>query len=146
MTTTFHHLGIVVKDANEVGKLYSEMLGLEFWNKGAIEDKENGVLLLSLPTGETFIELVQPLRPDNRFGRFLKEKGEGLFHLCFYSDDFDKEVQHWKEKGYVVEEEMAHSFKDNPFRLVWLSPKSTHGVWIELADIAAQSDHVKTIK
>jgi methylmalonyl-CoA/ethylmalonyl-CoA epimerase len=143
MTTTFHHLGIVVNNVEEVGKLYSEMLGLEYWKQGTLEDTENGVRLLSLPSGDTFIELVQPIRSDNRFARALKEKGEGLFHLCFFSDDFDKEVNTWKEKGYIIEEEIANSFKGHPFRLAWISPKSTHGVWIELSDISALPDHGK---
>ena len=79
MAVKFDHLGIVVKDINEAARLYGEMLGLKPWDKGIVEDAENGVLLLSLPTGNIFLELIQPTRPDNRFARHLKERGEGLF-------------------------------------------------------------------
>ena len=141
MALNFHHLGIVVRDIESAGKLYGDMLGLKLWKHGISEDKNNGVLLLSLLVGNTFIELLQPTRPDNRYAKHLGEKGEGLFHLCFNSDDFDNEVNAWKEKGYIVEEEMAGAFEGPPFRLAWISPESTTGVWIELADNAGRSDH-----
>ena len=141
MAITFHHLGIVVRDIHAAGKLYSDMLGLKLWEQGVAEDKNNGVLLLSLLVGDTFIELVQPTQPDNRFARHLEEKGEGLFHLCFNSDDFDSEVNAWKEKGCVVEEERAGAFEGPGFRLAWIAPESTTGVWIELADNAGHCDH-----
>ena len=137
MSVRFDHLGIVVKDIDEAASLYSKMLGLTPWDKGVVEDSENGVRLLSLPVGNTIIELIQPISSDNRFAIFLKERGEGLFHLCFFAEDFDKEVRALKEKGFTVEEEVAHISPEHQFRLAWLSPESTSGVWIELADMAA---------
>jgi methylmalonyl-CoA/ethylmalonyl-CoA epimerase len=143
MTVQFDHLGIVVKDINEAARLYGEMLGLKPWDKGVVEDAENGVLLLSLPTGNTFIELIQPTRPDNRFARHLKERGEGLFHLCFFTEEYDKEVGAWREKGYSVEEETANSFPGHPFRLAWVPPESAKGVWVELSDAAALPEEMR---
>lgn len=130
----YHHLGIVVRDINAAAKLYRDLLGFQTWEHGVAEDKVNGVLLLSLMCDNTFIELVQPTRDDNRFARHLKERGEGLFHLCFNADDFDAELKGWKEKGAVIEEELAHSFDGPPFRLAWIAPESTTGVWIEMCD------------
>lgn len=142
MSIRFDHLGIVVKDIDEAASLYNKMLGLTPWDKGIVEDAENGVRLLSLPAGDTFIELIQPISPDNRFARFLRERGGGLFHLCFFTDDFDKEVGALKEKGFTVEEEVAHISPEHPFRLAWLSPKSTLGVWVELVDMSALPENL----
>lgn len=96
--------------------------------------------------GKTFIELIQPTRSDNRFARFLEERGGGLFHLCFFTEEFDKETELWKRKGYSVEIEIANSFPSHPFRLAWLSPESTGGVWIELSDAAAIPEHIRNPK
>ena len=137
MSKRLDHVGIVVKDINEAASLYGRLLGLTPWDKGVVEDRENGVLLLSLPAGDIFVELIQPTSPDNRFARFLKERGGGLFHLCFFVEDYDKEVSALREKGVPVEEEMAMSAPEHPFRLAWLSPESTQGPWIELVDMAA---------
>ena len=142
MSVTFHHLGIVVKDLDSAAERYSDILGLAAWDKQVVEDPENGVRILSLPTGSTFIELIQPVRSDNRFARFLEERGEGLFHLCFFTKEFDREIESWEKKGYSAEIETANIFPDHPFRLAWLSPESTSGVWIELSDSAAIPEHI----
>lgn len=146
MPMTFHHLGIVVRDLDKAAELFSDILGLGAWDKRVAEDSENGVRLLSVPTGNTFIELIQPIRSDNRFARFLKERGEGLFHLCFFTEEFDKEIELWKKKGYSAEIETANSFPGHPFRLAWLSPESANGVWIELSDAAAIPEHIRNNK
>jgi methylmalonyl-CoA/ethylmalonyl-CoA epimerase len=143
MPLTFHHLGIVVKDLDTAAKRYGDILGLAACNKQIVEDSKNGVRILSLPTGNTFIELIQPVHSDNRFAKFLEERGEGLFHLCFFTEEFDKEIEVWKEKGYKAEIETANIFPDHPFRLAWLSPESTSGVWIELSDAAALPQHIR---
>ena len=116
MSITFHHLGIVVKDLDIAAKRYSDILGLAEWDKKIVEDSENGVRILSLPTGNTFIELIQPIRSDNRFARFLEERGEGLFHLCFFTEEFDKDIEHLvleKTEGVpFFIEELINSFRD----------------------------------
>ena len=143
MSRRLDHLGIVVKDIDEAASLYGKMLGLTPGGRGVMDDTENGVRLLSLPTGDTFIELIQPTSSENRFARFLKERGGGLFHLCIFVEDFDNEIKALKEKGFKLEEEMAHSFPGKPFRLAWLSPESTQGPWIELVDMAAVPENLR---
>jgi methylmalonyl-CoA epimerase len=134
---------MVVQDLEKASALYRDMLGLKPWGKGIVEDEENGVRILSMPSGGTFVELMQPTREDNRMGRFLKERGEGLFHLCYFSDDFDNDVKAIKEKGFEVEEEVAHLSPEHPFRLAWIPPTSTTGLWIEIADKAAIPDDLQ---
>ena len=96
MSKNIDHVGVVVKDVDEAASLYHKMLGLEPWGMGVKEDKENGVRLLSLPIGDTFIELIQPTSSENRFARFLKERGGGLFHLCIFVEDFDNEINNFR--------------------------------------------------
>ena len=133
MTKKLDHIGIVVKDLNEAVSLYGKILGLTSWKQGVIDDSKNGVRLLSLPIGDTFIELLQPTKPGNRYSRFLAEKGGGLFHLCVFVDNYDQEVRNLKEKGVALEEEMSHA----NFRLAWVPPESPSGVWVELVDMLA---------
>ena len=137
MTHKLDHVGIVVKDAEESASLYRKKLGLTPWKMGVVEDVKNGVRLLSLPIGDTFIELVQPTLPGNRFARFLRERGGGLFHLCIFTDDFDKEVRELKAKGVKLEEEMANISPEHPFRLAWIPPETSQEPWIELVDMRA---------
>ena len=141
MSKKLDHIGIVVKDIDEAANFYTGILGLPSWNLGIVEDSINGVRMLSILTGEIFLELIQPTS-KNRFAEFLEEQGGGLFHLCFFVDEFDKEVRALKEKGFIVEEEVANISPEHPFRLAWLSPKSAQGVWIELVDMLAVPDEL----
>jgi methylmalonyl-CoA epimerase len=137
MPVKLDHVGIVVKDINEAASLYEKMLGLTPWKRGVTEDSEEGVKLLSLPIGDTFVELIQPTNPQNRFAKFLKERGEGLFHLSFLSEDYETEVAGLKKKGYTVEEQVVNAFPGSSFRQIWLRPEDTLGVWIELVEMNA---------
>jgi methylmalonyl-CoA/ethylmalonyl-CoA epimerase len=42
-----------------------------------------------LPVGETYIELLESAAPDSGVSQWLREKGAGLFHICFEVEDID---------------------------------------------------------
>ena len=48
MPDKLDHVGFVVKDIDEVANLYKDILGINPWDRGVIEDKEHGVKLLLL--------------------------------------------------------------------------------------------------
>lgn len=114
------------------------MLGLTPWDKGIVRNPEHGLQVVLLPIGDSFIELIEPIGPESRFSRFLKERGEGLFHLSIFTEDFDAEVKSFKAKGFPVQEEEAKNlFPGYTVRLAWLPPEATRGHWIELVDAAS---------
>lgn len=132
------HVGVVVKNLDEALKLYGDILRLSPWDLGTIILKDLGVKLALLPIGDNFIELLEPISTKGRFARYLREKGEGLFHLSIFTEDFDAEVKALKEKGYKLEEEVTTQlFSGFNVRLAWLSPEETTGLWIELVDLAS---------
>jgi hypothetical protein len=45
------------------------------------------VRLTYLDCGNAFLQLVEPLGPDQELSRWLAENGEGLHHICFGVDD-----------------------------------------------------------
>ena len=139
MLSSLDHVGIVVKNIEEALDLYGKMLGLTPWNRGILENKKTGQrMVITRPRGGTFLEFIQPpTRVESRHSKYLKEHGEGLFHLCFFSDDFDADIKGLKAKGFPLEEETVAIFPGVQFRIAWLPPQSTKGVWIEIADKAA---------
>src|SRR6185437_4063229 len=42
-----------------------------------------------LPVGESYIELLESASPDSGVSQWIREKGAGLFHICFEVDDID---------------------------------------------------------
>src|SRR6185503_20075799 len=76
-----HHVGIVVNRLADAYRFYRDTLGLPLLKEATIVDQSVRAALLA--AGETEIELLEPLAPDNGVGRFLSKRGEGLHHLCF---------------------------------------------------------------
>jgi methylmalonyl-CoA/ethylmalonyl-CoA epimerase len=132
------HVGIMVKNVEEATKSYEDMLNLSPSSLGTVTLSGMGIKIVLLPIGDTFIELVEPIKKEGRFFNHLKERGEGLFHICIFADNFDSEVEKLKNKGYKVEEEATPElFPGFTVRLAWLSPKETKGHWIEIADLSS---------
>jgi len=78
---------------------------------------------------------MEPTNSSNRQGKFLKERGEGVFHINIFTDDFDGDVKTLRKKGFTVEvEEAKDLFPGYTLRMAWLRPADARGVWIEFAD------------
>ena len=90
MLKKVHHVGIVVKSADAALKFYRDALGLKVTDDRVIEDQ--GVRGVLLAIGNSEIELLEPTREDTGVARFLAQRGEGMHHICFESDDVGKEL------------------------------------------------------
>ena len=135
MSYRLDHVGIVVNNIEEAAKLYANKLGLTPWEGGITTVPETGVKMTLLPREGIFIELLEPIDSESRFAKFLSEKGEGLFNLSVFTEDFDAEVSALKKKGVAVQEEEIKSvFPGHTVRLAWVPPEATRGVWFQLID------------
>ena len=129
-----HHVGHIVKNFEEGLKLYKNKFGLTP-EGDIIELTSFGSRIIFFPFGDTIIELIEPAAPPDPAGRCLKERGEGLFHLSFLADDYDKEVKELREKGFTVEEYTLDGvFPGYTPRIAFLAPEETQGIWIEIMD------------
>ena len=101
------HVTLVVKDLDKAVKDYEKILHLTPERGRSSELEEIKLAMLPVKDGAR-IELIEP-KPNctNRIGKFLKERGEGVFGLSVFMDDFDAEVKALKEKGVKVEEKSS---------------------------------------
>lgn len=122
------HVAIAVKNLDDALAFYRDALGLEV--TGRREMPAEGVEIAFLPTDDTEIELISPLDPENSIGRFLEKRGEGIHHLCVGVEDIEAAVAQLKDEGArVLSEIKSHA---DGTRYVFIHPKSTHGVLMEL--------------
>jgi len=136
MIKKVHHVGVVVKSADEALKFYRDALGLEVTADRVIEDQ--GVRGVLLKIGNSEIELLEPTRNDTGVAKFLESRGEGMHHLCFESDDVAAELEGAKAKGITLIDE-----KPSPGlagMIGFCHPKSNHGVLVEFAT-PIEGDH-----
>ena len=138
------HVHLICEDLDRTLEAFQRVLGMDPWSFGISDFPDIGRQTMLTPMDGARIELVQPVSPEDRLYRKLKEHGEGVYGICCMIDDFDEEIRKLKEKGVAVEEELATSmFPDQPFKIAWVPPSEGQGVWIELVDAAALPDFEK---
>lgn len=123
-----HHLAIAVKDLDSALVFYRDALGVEVTERREVEAE--GVEIAFLPMGETELELIRPLDPENSIGRFIEKRGEGIHHVCVLVEDIEAAVARLQDNGA----RMATEIRSHPdgTRYAFVHPKSTRGVLMEL--------------
>ncbi len=129
MIKKIEHLGIAVKDINQSNLLFEQLLGSAPYKSETVE--REGVITSFFQLGESKIELLQATRSDSPIARFLEKNKEGIHHIAFEVDDINVEIQRLKGLGFVLLSEEPKSGADGKL-IVFLHPKSTNGVLIEL--------------
>ncbi|MDB5108730.1 MAG: methylmalonyl-CoA epimerase [Candidatus Binatus sp.] len=129
MLSRIHHVGVVVADLEQGLKFWRDALGLHFTKAATIE--EQGVKAALLKVGESEIELLEPLSPDNAVGKFLARRGGGLHHVCFETDNIELELEGARAKNIqLIDQKPRHGLAG---MICFLHPKATRGVLVEYA-------------
>ena len=123
------HIGIAVKNLDDANELYAKLFG-ELSYKTEIVESE-GVKTSFFMVGNNKIELLEATNDDSPIAKFINKKGEGIHHIAFDVDDIEAEVKRLTSEGFVVLNEIPKKGADNKL-VVFLHPKTTHGVLIEL--------------
>lgn len=129
MLSKIHHVGIVVRSLDEAYAFYRDALSLPVHKEAVIQDQ--GVRAALLTIGESEIELLEPIAPGTGVARFLEQRGEGLHHLCFETDDVNEELETAKRRGVTPIDQQPRAGLAGS--ICFLHPKSNHGVLIEYA-------------
>ena len=124
---------IAVNNVEEAASEYSEKLGLTVSRSGAMP--EMGIKNAILPVGESVLELIEPLDPQQgALARFLQNRGEGVYMIALEVDDMESTVKSLQSKDVrLIDADPEARSRGGP---VFIHPKSTHGVLIELIEKA----------
>jgi methylmalonyl-CoA/ethylmalonyl-CoA epimerase len=123
------HLGIAVKDLAASNELFSKLLNVPPYKTESVESE--GVNTAFFQMGDTKIELLEAINPDSPIAKFIEKRGEGIHHIAFDVADIYAEVARLKAEGFTILNETPKPGADNKL-VVFLHPKSTNGVLIEL--------------
>jgi len=129
MLKKMDHIGVVVKDLDKAIKNYNDMFGFKVVEQmgGPGGEFKNAMLAL----GDVRVELFQPLK-EGSFSKFLEEKGGGLHHVSFLTDDIAKEVKNLKAKGKKLQNEEPMQLPGA--KIVFVHPSAAENVLIELVE------------
>ena len=107
-----YQIGVVVRDIDKAKSFY-ERLGIGPFAEGpsahTLERRIYGefapdaaVRGMTAPMGNIEFELLQPVSGRTIQGEFLERHGEGVVHICAYTDDIERDIEELTGLGYEV--------------------------------------------
>lgn len=131
------HIGIAVKDIKESNSLFEKLFGKAHYKMEEVESEY--VKTSFFKVGANKIELLEATDEDSAIAKFIKKKGEGIHHIAFEVEDIKKEAKRLEKEGFKILNEKPKKGADNKW-VVFLHPKSTNGVLIELCQEMVDCD------
>ena len=129
MINHIDHLGIAVRSLDETVPVYEKALGLRCEHREEVPAQK--VHTAFFDVGGVHLELLEPTSPESPIAKFLADRGEGLHHIAFRTDNITGQLAQAASAGIRLINEKP--FEGAAGKLVaFLHPKSTHGVLTEL--------------
>ena len=131
MLERIDHVAYAVADLEAAIAHYTAAWGLTLTHRETVE--EQGVEEAMFPLGESFVQLIAPLRADTPVGRFLEHRGEGLHHVAYRVPSVAAALAEARAGGLTPVDE--HPRPGSRGTLVaFIHPKANHGVLVELVE------------
>ena len=132
MIKKISHIAIVVADLEQAMDFWVNVLGLPLTHVEHVPDQDVDVAFL--PSGESEIELLEPLSDESGVARFMQKRGPGMHHICFEVDNIDLMLERMKTAGVpLINEEPTIGTGGK--KIAFVHPKGTGGVLVELYEI-----------
>jgi len=125
------HIGIAVKDLNKSENLFEKLLGQKPYKKEEVESE--GVITSFFKVADQKIELLHASNKESPISKFIEKRKEGVHHLALHVDSIKKEVERLERLGFEFISTTPKKGADNKM-IVFLHPKSTNGVLVELCE------------
>lgn len=123
------HIGIAVKSLEVSNMLFEKLFGNPSYKEEEVASE--GVKTSFFMNGPNKIELLEPTNENSPIAKFLEKKGEGIHHIAFDVENIEEEIVRLQKEGFVLINDKPKKGADNKL-VVFLHPKSTNGVLIEL--------------
>ncbi|MBI2918949.1 MAG: VOC family protein [Chloroflexi bacterium] len=121
--TRIHHIGMAVKDIDNALKVYTGAFGFPLSHTITFEKWGAHDFLLKL--GDQYWELIESLGPERPVGRFLANRGEGVYVVSLQVENILDAEQRAKAGGLAITPGVQPNIR-------FLHPTQTHGVLIEM--------------
>lgn len=138
MLTRIDHVGIAVRDLEQAVAFYERTFGLTVVAREVHEDQGVREAMLEVatgPAGGSYVQLLEPLRPNSPVGTFLARRGEGVHHIGYGVEDIDAALAAIGATGVrLIDERPRHGSMGAA--IAFLHPKDVGGVLTELVQVA----------
>jgi catechol 2,3-dioxygenase-like lactoylglutathione lyase family enzyme len=134
-----YQVGVVVRDLDRA-KAFYERLGIgpfeegpsahtlrrEIYGQSAPDATVRGSLA---KMGDIEFELLQPLSGNTIQAEFLERHGEGVVHLCAFTDDLERDKEELTGLGYEV---ISEGWLSDGGRFAYFDTREVGGIVLEL--------------
>jgi methylmalonyl-CoA/ethylmalonyl-CoA epimerase len=116
-----HHVGFVVADIKSSMEGFLRSLNAS-WNRQIWEDplQKVKVAFLTTRSSEPQIELVEPVGDRSPVRKFLVEKGGGLHHFCYETDNLKAELQAFRSRRAILVRPPQPAVAFDGRRIAWV--------------------------
>ena len=131
MLGRLNHVAIAVPDLAAASAIYHDTLGAKVSAPQALP--EHGVTVVFIDTGNSKIELLEPLGEGSPIASFLeKNPSGGMHHICYEVDDIIAARDRLKASGARVLGDGTPKIGAHGKPVLFLHPKDFTGTLVEL--------------
>lgn len=123
------HIGVAVNDIEAALAFYRDVLGLD----PHPPETADGATIVSLPFGESEVELLSSADPSTPIGKFLAKRGPGIHHVCYRVPDLDAALAQCRAAGYRLIDDVPRTGAGGR-RIAFVHPQATEGILLELTE------------
>lgn len=123
------HIAIAVADIDAAIQMFESVLGMKVKHREQVPGFK--VMIATLATGGTDIELIQATSDDSPVAKFVAERGPGLHHIALAVPDIESALGLLREQGVQLIDQTPRPGKDGS-RVAFIHPKATGRVLCEL--------------
>ena len=137
------HVGYAVEDLEEAIAHHRDLYDLAVVHRETMP--ADGVTEAMLAVGESYIQLLQPLRDDSPVARYMaRTGGPGIHHVGYGVRDVAAALAELRPKGIRLVEDHPRP-GSRGCTIAFLHPRSTMGVLVELVEDPTLEEHAATL-
>jgi len=125
------HIGIAVRDMEAGIETFENLFGVKCGSREKIE--ASGVEVAFFDMGNVHVELVSPVDGESPISKYLKERGNGIHHICFDVEGIDEWLETLKARNVKLLNETPREGASG-HRVAFINPSSADGILFELSE------------
>jgi methylmalonyl-CoA/ethylmalonyl-CoA epimerase len=131
MINRIDHIGIAVSSLEDSIPLFEKLLDTKLNKREAVDSQKVEAAFFKVGTGT--IELLEPISHDSEIQKFIKRKKEGVHHIALNVSNIEEEIKRLEKNGFQFVSKTPIIGANNK-KIVFLHPKSTNGVLVEICE------------
>ena len=130
---SINHVCIAVENIVESVNLYVNLFGIPLPKIETIPDQKVKAAMINI--GNTSLEFIEPVDNESGVAKFIRNKGEGIHHICFEVENIEKSIKKLQNAEVQLIDEQPRQGLEG--MIAFIHPKSTGNVLVELIETSS---------